>query len=47
VTQLGIVPLTGTTSEQHMRQDLAIFDFELGAAELNELSSWLTARPRR
>ncbi|MEY4543806.1 MAG: hypothetical protein RL685_1 [Pseudomonadota bacterium] len=47
LTQLGIVPLTGTTSEEHMRQDLAIFDFELGAAELNQLSTWLTARPGR
>jgi diketogulonate reductase-like aldo/keto reductase len=39
LTQLGIVPLTGTTSEEHMRQDLAIFDFELGAAELAQLSA--------
>lgn len=29
LTQTGIIPLTGTTSEQHMREDLAIFDFEL------------------
>ncbi|MCI0654557.1 MAG: aldo/keto reductase [Methylococcaceae bacterium] len=29
LTQIGIIPLTGTTSEDHMRQDLAIFDFEL------------------
>jgi diketogulonate reductase-like aldo/keto reductase len=25
----GIVPLIGTTSEQHMREDLAIFEFDL------------------
>lgn len=32
--QLGILPLTGTTDEQHMRQDLACFNFELDASEL-------------
>ncbi|MCQ8127976.1 aldo/keto reductase family protein [Methylomonas rivi] len=29
LTQVGVVPLTGTTSAQHMREDLAIFEFEL------------------
>jgi diketogulonate reductase-like aldo/keto reductase len=29
LTQGGVVPLTGTRSEAHMREDLAIFDFEL------------------
>jgi diketogulonate reductase-like aldo/keto reductase len=29
LTQIGVVPLTGTQSETHMRDDLAIFDFEL------------------
>jgi diketogulonate reductase-like aldo/keto reductase len=29
LTQNDIVPLTGTRSESHMREDLAIFDFEL------------------
>ncbi|AEG01457.1 aldo/keto reductase family protein [Methylomonas methanica] len=29
LTQIGVVPLTGTTSAQHMREDLAIFVFEL------------------
>lgn len=33
LTQIGIVPLTGTTSEQHMREDLAIFDFKLTEEE--------------
>lgn len=33
LTQIGVVPLTGTRSERHMREDLAIFDFELSAAE--------------
>ena len=29
LNQIDIIPLTGTTSETHMREDLAIFDFEL------------------
>jgi diketogulonate reductase-like aldo/keto reductase len=29
LTQSGVVPLTGTRSETHMREDLAIFEFEL------------------
>ncbi len=33
LTQIGIVPLTGTTTESHMREDLAIFDFELTPGE--------------
>lgn len=27
--QLGMIPLTGTSREAHMRDDLAVFDFEL------------------
>jgi diketogulonate reductase-like aldo/keto reductase len=38
LTQIGLVPLTGTRSEVHMRQDLAIFEFELARAELDELT---------
>ena len=34
LTQSDIVPLTGTTSATHMREDLEIFDFELTADEL-------------
>jgi diketogulonate reductase-like aldo/keto reductase len=33
LSQISVVPLTGTRSETHMREDLAIFDFELSAAE--------------
>jgi diketogulonate reductase-like aldo/keto reductase len=33
LTQIGVVPLTGTQSEAHMRDDLAIFDFELTQEE--------------
>jgi diketogulonate reductase-like aldo/keto reductase len=29
LTHTGVVPLTGTKSELHMREDLSIFDFEL------------------
>jgi diketogulonate reductase-like aldo/keto reductase len=32
--QLGMCPLTGTKDPQHMREDLAIGDFELDAREL-------------
>ncbi|MBF0286977.1 MAG: aldo/keto reductase [SAR324 cluster bacterium] len=34
LTQSDIVPLTGTCSEQHMIEDLSIFDFELSADDL-------------
>jgi diketogulonate reductase-like aldo/keto reductase len=34
LTQIGVVPLTGTTNDSHMRADLAIFDFELTPKEL-------------
>jgi diketogulonate reductase-like aldo/keto reductase len=34
----GIVPLTGTTSGQHMREDLGIFDFELSSEDLYNVS---------
>jgi diketogulonate reductase-like aldo/keto reductase len=33
LTQYNIVPLTGTRSETHMREDLAIFEFELADSE--------------
>ena len=34
----GIVPLTGTISEQHMREDIGIFDFELSFEDINDVS---------
>lgn len=43
VTQLGIVPLTGTTDPEHMRDDLAIFDFSLNADELAAVEAALLA----
>jgi diketogulonate reductase-like aldo/keto reductase len=42
LSQLGIVPLTGTSSEQHMREDLGIFDFELTAEQMNQMDTLLT-----
>lgn len=41
LSQIGIVPLTGTTSTGHMKQDLAIFDFELADAECEVISALL------
>jgi diketogulonate reductase-like aldo/keto reductase len=41
LTQLGILPLTGTCSEQHQREDLAIFDFSLSQRELDDMSALL------
>jgi len=41
LSQIGIVPLTGTTSESHMREDLAIFDFELTADECDAVEALL------
>jgi diketogulonate reductase-like aldo/keto reductase len=38
LSQSGIVPLTGTSSEQHMREDLSIFDFELTSEDLKKVS---------
>ena len=29
LTQVDVVPLTGTRSEAHMHEDLAIFEFQL------------------
>jgi diketogulonate reductase-like aldo/keto reductase len=42
LTQIGVVPLTGTRSEAHMREDLSIFDFELTAAERGPIDKMLT-----
>jgi diketogulonate reductase-like aldo/keto reductase len=36
--QIGIVPLTGTTSMQHMREDLAMLEFQLSLVEQGELN---------
>lgn len=41
LTQIGIIPLTGTTAEQHMREDLAIFEFELTDEECRSIDRLL------
>jgi diketogulonate reductase-like aldo/keto reductase len=41
LTQQDVVPLTGTRTETHMREDLAIFDFELTGAELEAVTTLL------
>ena len=41
LTQSGVVPLTGTRSEAHMREDLDIFAFELTDTELRAITTLL------
>lgn len=36
-TQVGMIALTGTTNERHVREDLAAFEFELSAADVHAL----------
>ncbi len=35
--QLGMIPLTGTTNARHMAEDLAVYEFELTAAEVTAI----------
>lgn len=35
--QMGMIPLTGTSSQRHMQEDLACFDFELDPPELRAI----------
>lgn len=37
--QLGMQPLTGTTSEKHMKEDLAVYDFELAPEDMETLEN--------
>jgi diketogulonate reductase-like aldo/keto reductase len=39
LTQIGVVPLTGTRSQVHMREDLAIFEFQLTELERDALDA--------
>jgi len=41
LTQVGVVPLTGTRSPVHMREDLAIFEFELTRSEQGAVDALL------
>ncbi|CAN0387848.1 unnamed protein product, partial [Phaeothamnion confervicola] len=38
--QIGIWPMTGTSSPEHMTEDLAAFDFELSKADIDLLESF-------
>jgi hypothetical protein len=38
---VGVTPLSGTTSELHMQQDLAIFELTLTDLELSRISALL------
>lgn len=38
LTQIGIAPLTGTCSEQHIKEDLSIFEFELSKTEIEQIN---------
>lgn len=41
LTQSGIIPLNGTTSEAHMKQDLSIFSFDLSEEERESIDRLL------
>jgi diketogulonate reductase-like aldo/keto reductase len=40
--QLGMIPLTGTTSESHMNEDLAVYDLELSQTEISTIETIAT-----
>jgi len=42
LTQVGVVPLTGTTSDAHMVEDIAIFNFELAEGDMHKIDDILT-----
>ena len=37
LSHIGIIPLIGTTSSEHMREDLTIFEFDLASDECNAI----------
>ena len=41
LSHIGIIPLIGTTSQEHMRCDMDIFSFELGATDINSIEALL------
>jgi diketogulonate reductase-like aldo/keto reductase len=45
LTQTGVVPLSGTRSESHMREDLSIFEFELTSAERRAVDKIFGEKP--
>ncbi|MBF0183061.1 MAG: aldo/keto reductase [Magnetococcales bacterium] len=42
LTQIGVTPLTGTTSLRHMQEDLAVFSFSLSEQECAALTALLS-----
>ncbi len=44
--QIGMLPLTGTTNVQHMKQDLQAFDIELTAGEVEQIELSSTTQPK-
>jgi diketogulonate reductase-like aldo/keto reductase len=45
--QIDVIPLTGTTSESHMREDLAIFDIALTDAERDSIDTLFSVAERQ
>lgn len=41
LSQVGIVPLTGTTTDKHMKEDLEIFKFELSKTDIDSITGLL------
>lgn len=41
VKSLGIIPLSGTTNPDHMKEDLELMTFSLTESEVSEISSLL------
>src|SRR5262249_44499615 len=41
---IGMVPLTGTSSAEHMKADLEVFDFHLEAAEVAQIEHLVSER---
>lgn len=41
LNQRGVVPLTGTTSEQHMKEDLDFLSFELTPSDVESMDALL------
>jgi diketogulonate reductase-like aldo/keto reductase len=37
--QAGMIPLTGTTSEGHMKEDLAAYDIELSQVDVEAIEN--------
>ncbi len=45
LVDMGIVPLTGTCSDEHMKEDLEIFNFDLPKSVIQEITSLFMSRP--